>query len=81
MPGPDKHMPCKGCPDRTAGERETDCHTTCEAYKAYAAEVQKSRVFLMRMQEQRPFPGTMKYKKSSGCWVAPKVLNHKKVKQ
>lgn len=27
--------PCKGCPDRTAGERTTDCHTTCEKYLEY----------------------------------------------
>jgi hypothetical protein len=30
--------PCKGCPDRTAGERTTDCHTTCERFLAYKEE-------------------------------------------
>ena len=23
---------CKGCKDRTVGDREHDCHTTCEKY-------------------------------------------------
>lgn len=32
-----KIAPCKDCPDRTAGERTTDCHTTCEKYLAYKA--------------------------------------------
>lgn len=27
--------PCKGCPDRTSGDRMTDCHTTCERYAAF----------------------------------------------
>lgn len=27
--------PCKGCPDRTTGDRETDCHTTCERYATF----------------------------------------------
>lgn len=36
--------PCKGCPDRTAGERTTDCHTTCEKYLEYkAACIQKNK--------------------------------------
>lgn len=29
--------PCKGCPDRTTGERTTDCHTTCERYAEFVA--------------------------------------------
>lgn len=29
--------PCKDCPDRTTGERSTDCHTTCERYAAFLA--------------------------------------------
>ena len=79
MPGPDIKMPCKGCQDRTAGERDRDCHTDCAAYLAYQAEMQKSRTFIMRMNAQREFPQTVKYKKSSGRYVAPKGLNHKKV--
>lgn len=30
--------PCKGCPDRTTGDRTTDCHTTCERYAAFLEE-------------------------------------------
>ena len=29
--------PCKGCPDRTTGDRETDCHTNCERYAEFRA--------------------------------------------
>lgn len=29
--------PCKGCPDRTCGDREHDCHDTCERYQTYRA--------------------------------------------
>lgn len=29
--------PCKGCPDRTAGDRVHDCHDTCEKYQAFKA--------------------------------------------
>lgn len=37
--------PCKDCPDRTAGERTTDCHTNCERYQAYrAAKIEEGRV-------------------------------------
>ena len=36
--------PCKGCPDRTSGDRVTDCHTTCERYQAYrAAKIEEGR--------------------------------------
>lgn len=36
--------PCKGCPDRTTGDRATDCHTTCERYQAYkAAKIAEGR--------------------------------------
>lgn len=44
--------PCKGCPDRTAGERSTDCHTNCERYQAYRAakiEENKARADYNRM--------------------------------
>lgn len=78
MPGPDKKMPCKGCLDRQTGEREKDCHMTCEAYLAYAAEKQKSKVFVMRMNEQKAFPPTVKYHKSSGRYIAPRGITHKK---
>lgn len=27
--------PCKGCPDRTTGDRAHDCHTTCERYAEF----------------------------------------------
>jgi len=29
--------PCKGCPDRTSGDRVHDCHGTCERYAEYKA--------------------------------------------
>ena len=29
--------PCKGCQDRTTGDRTVDCHTTCERYAAFRA--------------------------------------------
>lgn len=32
-----KHDPCKGCQDRTTGDRVHDCHTTCERYAAQRA--------------------------------------------
>ena len=32
--------PCKDCPDRTI---EPNCHNTCEKYKAWKAEYQKSQ--------------------------------------
>jgi len=36
--------PCKGCPDRTSGDRVHDCHTTCERYAAFkAACIAKNR--------------------------------------
>lgn len=31
------NAPCKGCQDRTTGDRTTDCHTTCERYAAFLA--------------------------------------------
>lgn len=30
--------PCKGCPDRTTGDRAQDCHTTCERYAEFVAQ-------------------------------------------
>lgn len=30
--------PCKGCKDRTTGDRDKDCHTYCEGYKTWKAE-------------------------------------------
>lgn len=36
--------PCKGCPNRTCGDRATDCHTTCERYAAFrAAKIAENR--------------------------------------
>ena len=35
--------PCKGCPDRTTGDREADCHTTCERYAEFQAELAQIR--------------------------------------
>lgn len=32
-----KIAPCKGCPDRTTGDRVHDCHDTCERYQAFRA--------------------------------------------
>jgi len=29
--------PCKGCPDRTCGDRVHDCHDACERYQAFKA--------------------------------------------
>lgn len=79
MPGPDKKMPCKNCPDRRAGERETDCHTDCEAYRKYREEIQKAHVFLMKENNTgHMFPPTVKYHKSSGHYRAPKGITHKK---
>lgn len=37
--------PCKGCPDRTCGDRVHDCHDTCERYAAFkAACIERNRV-------------------------------------
>ena len=73
MPGPDKKMPCKGCKDRYRA-----CHDSCEEYKKYAEEMHKKRVFVMRNNSTRSFPPTVRYSKSSGRYVAPKGINHKK---
>lgn len=35
--------PCKGCTDRTTGDRATDCHTTCERYAEFLAQRAKIR--------------------------------------
>lgn len=35
--------PCKDCPDRTTGDRTTDCHTTCERYAAFVAMKDEAR--------------------------------------
>ena len=79
MPGPDKHRPCKDCPDRKAGERETDCHMTCEAYREIQEENRKRREYLAKSnQGGHLIPPTVKYSKSSGCYRAPKGINHKK---
>lgn len=40
------NAPCKGCPDRTTGDRAVDCHTTCERYAAFKernAAINKAR--------------------------------------
>lgn len=63
--------PCKGCPDRTTGDRAVDCHTTCERFaefQAQLAKVRKARLEYMaataaaieggrRLQEKRPSGG------------------------
>ena len=39
--------PCKGCPDRTTGDRSVDCHTTCERFaefQAYNDKIRKARL-------------------------------------
>lgn len=37
--------PCKGCPDRTCGDREHDCHDTCERYLEFkAARIEQNRL-------------------------------------
>lgn len=78
MPGPDKRQPCRGCRDRKTGDRDTDCHTDCEAYREYKQGVQKEKIFLMKHMNGHICPPTVKYKKSSGAWVPPKGINHKK---
>ncbi len=77
MPGPDKHKPCKDCPDRTDLGL---CHSTCEAYREIQEENRKKREYLAKEnQTAHMFPATMKYKKSSGCYVVPKgAIRHKK---
>ena len=72
MPGHDKKRPCWECPDRHEG-----CHGQCKAYMEYAEEVRKKRVFVMNENKPREFPPTMKYKKSSGCYVVPKSAAHR----
>lgn len=32
-----RFAPCKGCQDRTSGDRVHDCHDTCERYQAFKA--------------------------------------------
>ena len=76
MAGPDLKQPCKGCRDRHEA-----CHGNCAEYKAYAEEMHKKRIFIMRENNTRSFPPTMKYKKSSGCYVVSKGISHKKVRQ
>ena len=73
MPGPDKKMPCKGCEDRNEA-----CHGRCEAYRKYAEEMRKKRIFVTRENSQRSFPPTVRYSKASGRYVAPKGIMHKK---
>ena len=33
--------PCKGCTERITGLTHVDCHATCEAYKAFRAEMDR----------------------------------------
>jgi len=80
MPGPDKRNPCKGCPDRKTGERDSDCHTGCKDYADYRKNVTAEKTFLMQKMNGHICPPTVKYKKSSGAWVPPKGINHKKVR-
>ena len=72
MPGCDPRRPCYECPDRHEA-----CWGHCEAYKAYAEELRKSRTFVMNANRVREFPPTVKYKKSSGRYIAPKSAAHK----
>ena len=78
MPGPNSKQPCKGCTDRTTGGGAGNCHETCAAYLAYQKEMREKRIFVMRENTQRGFPPTVRYNKSSGRYVAPKGINHKK---
>lgn len=78
MPGPDKKMPCKGCLDRQTGERDRDCHTDCKAYAEYVDKYRKNKVFVQRLNRMRNFPTTTRYSKSSGRYVAPRGITHKK---
>ena len=76
MPGPDKHKPCKDCPDRTDLGL---CHSTCEAYKEIQEENRKKREYLAKEnQTGHMFPPTVKYHKASNAYRAPKGITHKK---
>lgn len=33
-----RSAPCKGCQERTTGDRATDCHAACERYLAFKAD-------------------------------------------
>lgn len=35
--------PCKGCQDRTTGDRAVDCHTSCERFAEFQAQLAKVR--------------------------------------
>lgn len=36
--------PCKGCMDRTTGDRSTDCHAACERYQEFRqAKIEEGR--------------------------------------
>ena len=72
MPGPNAKQPCLGCE-----ERYQACHDYCEAYKEYAEEIRKKRIFVINENKVHEFPPTVKYKKSSGCYVAPKSAAHR----
>lgn len=73
MAGPDMKQPCKGCEDRSEA-----CHGHCEAYRKYAEEMRKKRIFVTRENSLRSFPPTVRYSKASGRYVAPKSIMHKK---
>lgn len=75
MPGPDKHKPCKDCTDRAEMGL---CHDSCPDYKAIQEENRKKRIYTAQMNNGHIFPPTVKYHKSSGCYRAPKGINHKK---
>ena len=70
--GADKKRPCMGCKDRHEA-----CHGHCEAYKEYAEEVRKKRIFVINENKVHDFPPTVKYKKSSGCYVVSTSKAHK----
>ena len=69
-----KIAPCKGCPDRTRGDREHDCHDTCERYQAFKAAriaenkarkaydlVRSTTLEGMRRMRDHPPPGPRRY--------------------
>lgn len=63
--------PCKGCQDRTTGDRAVDCHTTCERFAEFQAQNAKIRqaryeylqgigatvIGYRRLREKQPFGG------------------------
>ena len=73
MPGPNIKQPCMGCQDRHEG-----CNGQCKAYQEYAEEMRKRRDFLFKKNQNHYFPTSMKYKKSSGCYVVSRSTAHRR---